>query len=198
MPSGQDQERAAATVATQLQEGRRVCLLFVCTHNARRSQMAQAWATLAFRELPAVSCASCGVERTQCHPSAVASLERAGWKVSPAGDGLSYDIAWPDTDVRCHLSSKLAADALSCSPQPTSEGETVTIAFFICAGDAISQCPRLPGITASLPWHYEDPGHADGTPDEQAAYDNASANIRAGIDALFQRVKQLCDVPSPL
>src|SRR5262245_6983975 len=59
-------------------------LLFVCTHNSRRSQLGQVWAAAAaeYYGVPNVSTYSGGTESTAFNPRAVAALNRAGVEVT--------------------------------------------------------------------------------------------------------------------
>lgn len=170
-------------------------LLFVCTHNARRSQLAQAWGSLIFAGVPALHCASGGAERTRCHPSAVAALRRSGWtvvekplKTSPgATSQVEYTAVWPEPSVACDLSSKTVAEVqqplngASASPAPT-------VALLLCGDDPGSKCPRVPGAAGCFSWQYADPGKSDGALAEAATYDATSTAIREGLVELHANV----------
>jgi hypothetical protein len=59
-------------------------LTFICTHNSRRSHIAQLWAAAgaAYYGVPNVATFSGGTEATAFNPRAVAALERAGFRVA--------------------------------------------------------------------------------------------------------------------
>lgn len=58
-------------------------VLFVCTHNSRRSQLAQVWATLAahWYDLQEIIFHSGGTEVTDVNPRTIHTLERAGFAI---------------------------------------------------------------------------------------------------------------------
>jgi len=68
----------------QLAAGGTVQLVFICTHNSRRSQLAQIWAKTAadYYGLKGVETYSGGTETTAFNPRAVAALRRAGFRIS--------------------------------------------------------------------------------------------------------------------
>ena len=58
-------------------------LIFICTHNSRRSHLSQVWAQVAANYFGyfGVTCYSGGTEATAFFPSAIQALENAGLKV---------------------------------------------------------------------------------------------------------------------
>ncbi len=66
-------------IQMKMEANQSVRLNFICTHNSRRSQLAQVWAHVAAAYYGLeVQCASGGTETTAFYPAAIASLERAG------------------------------------------------------------------------------------------------------------------------
>ena len=66
-----------------IQNDKELNLLFVCTHNSRRSQFAQVWAHLAinyFRHLN-LNSFSCGSEETLIHQNTITALESFGFVI---------------------------------------------------------------------------------------------------------------------
>ena len=61
-------------------------LNFICTHNSRRSQLAQVWAkTISDYYGFNINSFSGGTEVTNCNPRTIASLERMGFTVKNTG-----------------------------------------------------------------------------------------------------------------
>ncbi|MDE0980305.1 MAG: hypothetical protein OSA78_09945, partial [Flavobacteriales bacterium] len=60
-----------------------VHIVFICTHNSRRSQLAQVWAQCIADDLDLnfVRCHSAGTEQTSFHPNAIQALEDRGFVV---------------------------------------------------------------------------------------------------------------------
>nr|MDQ3101538.1 hypothetical protein [Bacteroidota bacterium] len=61
-------------------------LVFICTHNSRRSLLAQVWAATAasFQGLE-VKCWSAGTAQTEVAPPVITALEKAGFQFDGAG-----------------------------------------------------------------------------------------------------------------
>mgnify|MGYP000733479600 CR=1 FL=1 len=74
--------RFASYVASRSHE-ERIALNFICTHNSRRSHLAQIWAATAayYYAIPNIQTFSGGTEATAFNPRAVAAMERAGFKI---------------------------------------------------------------------------------------------------------------------
>src|SRR5580658_8487356 len=83
-----DLQRIAAYVRSQLDAGRPAKLVFICTHNSRRSHISQIWAADAasYYGISGVECFSGGTEGTAFNPRAVAALERAGMKIEKTSE----------------------------------------------------------------------------------------------------------------
>jgi arsenate reductase len=75
-------EEMAQYLREKLSTGQEIRLNFICTHNSRRSQLAQIWAqtAAAYYGIEAF-CYSGGVEVTAFNPRAVAAIHRYGFKV---------------------------------------------------------------------------------------------------------------------
>lgn len=178
---------ALAHDLAQLLRGGRLEVTFICTHNSRRSHLAQVWAQLAAREagLEGVSTYSGGTEVTALNPNVAAALRRAGWSVEALSEGSNpvYAVEAPDaSDSRQRCFSKLHDD--DANPQ---EG----FAAVLTCSSAASECPSLPGAALRRELLYEDPKAFDGTPDEAAAYDACCARISGEMRFLFRRVAEL-------
>jgi arsenate reductase len=150
-----------------------VDLVFICTHNSRRSHMAQVWAQAAARHfgLEGVRTYSGGTEATAFNPAAVAALERAGFGIERRGEGDGDNpvyVVRGEGDLVMECFSKTFTDA----PNPQ-QGFT---AVMTCS-DADQACPIVPGAAHRFAIPYVDPKVADGTPAEAATYDARCAQI---------------------
>jgi len=73
-------------IKTQNEKG--IHLIFICTHNSRRSQFSQIWAqAAAYYYGIKAHCYSGGVEVTAFNEKAVESIKRSGFKVKKEGEG---------------------------------------------------------------------------------------------------------------
>lgn len=161
--------------------GAAASVVFVCTHNSRRSQLAQVWAlAAAWRFGVALDAYSGGTEATAFHPSAVAALERAGVRITieQPGENPVYAVGLGEGPVlRCF------STVHNEPPNPRSEH----VAVMVCAS-ADAACPAVPGASARLALRYDDPKVADGTPDEVRVYDERCAQICREMLETFRRV----------
>jgi hypothetical protein len=73
-------KKLALYIRARIAAGQPAQLTFICTHNSRRSHMAQLWAAVAAASygVEKVSTFSGGTEATAFNPRTVASLQRAG------------------------------------------------------------------------------------------------------------------------
>src|SRR5688572_3267176 len=71
-------------IAQKKEEGKKVSLNFVCTHNSRRSHISQIWAQTAahYYGIGNVETFSGGTEATAFNPRAVEAMKRAGFDVA--------------------------------------------------------------------------------------------------------------------
>ncbi len=153
-------------------EKREARLVFICTHNSRRSQLAQVWSAVAARRhgLDYVRTFSGGTEATAFNPRAVAALERAGLTVTAAlssSDNPVYLVGEGDSPLLACFSKQYAS-----APNPTGQ----FCAIFACTS-ADEACPTVTGSDLRLPLPYEDPKTSDDTDSESATYDQRSAQI---------------------
>ncbi|QDU87042.1 Protein ArsC [Pirellulimonas nuda] len=165
--------------------GKPARLTFICTHNSRRSHMAQLWAAVAAARygVGGVETFSGGTEATAFNPRAVAAMRRAG-----------LEIVGPEAEPNPRYEVRLAAGAtpMACfskvydqSPNPA-EG---FCAVMTCS-HADENCPVVSGADQRLVIEYKDPKAADDTPREAATYDERSAQIAREMLYAFAQVKK--------
>jgi arsenate reductase (thioredoxin) len=180
------QLEALARIVVDLGERATVPMIFICTHNSRRSHISQIMAQVAAREagFEDIETYSGGTEVTAFHPNALAALERRGFRVEveTPGDNPVYALRQGADDHVIHCFSKLAGD--EANPQ---EGY---IAVMTCSS-ASEQCPALDGAVARVSILFEDPGKFDGTPGEAQAYDECCARIGREMRYLFRHAAEL-------
>ena len=158
-----------------------VNLNFICTHNSRRSQLAQLWAQTAayFYNIPA-NCFSGGVEETAFNERAVASIERQGFKVAIQGEeNPQYAVSYAEDAEPLIMFSKLFNDR--------SNPSTAFAAVMTCS-HADENCPLIPGTEKRVPLLYDDPKEYDGTIEESSKYDERSTQIATELFYVFSKV----------
>jgi arsenate reductase (thioredoxin) len=169
----------ANTIRTQLANRGNSDLVFVCTHNSRRSQLAELWMRVAvtFYGISHLTSWSGGTEVTAFNHRMVEALIRAGFDILEDSGGANprYRIRLNgDRSAEPMMFSKKYDDAYN--PQ------TGFIAVMVCS-QADQDCPFVPGASARISLPYEDPKNADDTPGEKAEYDAKVREI--GREVLF-------------
>jgi hypothetical protein len=176
-------EVLAAFIDRKLSAGRPARLTFICTHNSRRSHMAQIWAQTAthYFGVSGVETFSGGSEATAFNPRAVAALKRAGFRIE-AGSGQANPVYGVrlDADGRSMSAFSKVYDQ---PPNPTGG----FCAVMTCA-QADAACPVVLGAEERIAIPYEDPEASDGTDRETAAYDERCHQIAREMLYLFSRV----------
>ncbi|MCB9190557.1 MAG: protein-tyrosine-phosphatase [Flavobacteriales bacterium] len=175
-------EAVAAHITDELNSKKTVNLVFICTHNSRRSQFGQVWAAVAAAHYGVrnVQTFSGGTEETAFNKRAVEAIQRAGLKVSgTVGTNPRYSIRFSDEVGALDCYSK-TFDA-SANPQKG------FIAIMTCS-DADEACPIVPGADFRARITYEDPKVADRTAQEREVYDERCKQIATEMLYLFSKV----------
>lgn len=158
-------EKISSYVSKEVKTRGKSQIVFVCTHNARRSQMAQVQlsAALAHIGIEDVVCLSAGTEKTSVHPNTILSLQEVGFDLSETSEG--YELTSGDLSVL--LSSK-TIDSLDL--------EEGSLAIPVCDA-ADKNCPIVPNVAKRMALTYQDPGYADNTDQASKAYQKALTKI---------------------
>jgi arsenate reductase len=170
-------------VEARLREGRTAELTFICTHNSRRSHMAQIWAQTSaeFFKLPGVRTYSGGTEVAAFHPSAVRAIAQAGFLVDEKGEGKN-----PVYLVR----SGRNAEPMKCFSKLYNDPSNPAgdfCAVMTCA-QAEEACPVVFGATQRISLPYEDPKRFDGTDLQEQKYAERCADIAREMLYAFSHV----------
>jgi hypothetical protein len=172
----------ASKIRTELKSKELLNLLFVCTHNSRRSHMGQIWGTIAARyfDLPLFSF-SAGTEITALHPNVIQMLINEGFEVKSLKDEMNpeINISYGSEDsIACF--SKLIDDAHN--PKDN------FYALMMCT-DAEANCPFVPGAISRVGIPFNDPKAFDGTSQVMKAYSSTMMEIGIQILYLFKQIK---------
>ena len=170
-------------VRTHLQKHQHAKLIFVCTHNSRRSQLGQLWFKViaAHYGIDHIYTYSGGTESTAFNHRMVHAVKEAGFDVTlqSEGENPEYLFKLDGTDSGDLLFSKVYHHEYN--PQ------TDFIAVMVCS-EADEGCPFVAGATARISLPYKDPKAFDNTPDEAKAYSDKVLEI--GRELIYT-VKQL-------
>lgn len=165
-------KETADYLADDLKARKPANLVFICTHNSRRSHMSQVWLSAAavYYGLTNVHAYSGGVEVTACNARTVAAMRRAGLSVVTTTEGKNpvYLAQYAEDLPPLELYSK----NYKAKGNPKSGYVAV-----MCCADADRRCPVVSGSDLRIPLHYADPKDFDGTSEEPAAYDTRCKQI---------------------
>ncbi len=175
----------ASFIRTKIKAGEVAQLIFICTHNSRRSHMSQLWARVAadYYGVPHVHTYSGGTEATAFNPRAVNALRRAGFGVETmsGGENPHYQVSYSPDTLAQEAFSKKYDDAVNPSRN---------FAAIMTCSQADKNCPFVPGATVRVAIPYEDPKAADGTPEEVARYDERSQQIATEMMYCFSQINE--------
>ena len=153
-------------------------LNFICTHNSRRSQLAQVWAKIisdyyGFN----INSFSGGTEVTNCNPRTIASFERMGFKVeNPGGENPHYELTYHEKRRPIIVYSKTFDDA--------SNPKNNFAAVMTCT-NADENCPIISGAEKRISLPFEDPKIYDNSNQESEKYDERSIQIATEMKYVF-------------
>ncbi len=168
-----DLAKVADYVRTRLSQKDKAKLIFICTHNSRRSHLSQIWAQVAaiYYSIQDIETYSGGTEATAFHRNAISALQRSGLRIL-APDPL---VTNPHYHVYCaeDLEPMVCFSKVYDAPPNPTQGYC---AIMTCA-QADDACPLVTGCDLRVPIRYEDPKIADGTERETQAYDERCAQI---------------------
>lgn len=175
----------ASYVSNQAAAKKEAKLIFICTHNSRRSHLSQIWAHVAakYYHINTVKTYSGGTEATAFNPRAVEALKRAGFKVLNLSDvkNPTYHVAYNGTDT--------AITAFSKKYDDVSNPQSDFCAVMTCS-QADKVCPFVKGQSLRVSVPYEDPKAFDGTPEESKMYDERCKQIATEMFYVFSLIKK--------
>ena len=171
-------------IQESLQKDTTVQLTYICTHNSRRSHMAQLWAAVAahYYGVKGVKTYSGGTETTAFNQRSVACLQRQGFEITrlTESDNAQYTVRFSPAVPAITAFSKVYNN--SNNPQ------NGFIAVMTCS-HADEACPVVIGANKRVAIPYIDPKISDGTTLESQTYYDRSAQIATEAFYVFKRVK---------
>ncbi len=160
-------------------------LLFICTHNSRRSLLAQVWAQVAAHHYDFfdVTTYSGGTETTSFYPSAIRALQIQGLLVNKISKNENpiYTVKYSESVHPIICYSKKYNDFFN----PKNN-----FAAIMTCNHADQNCPRIPNSDEIIPIYYKDPKLTDGSQNEQEKYLERSAQICREMFYIFSKAKK--------
>ncbi len=158
---------------------------FVCTHNSRRSHLAQIWAqTMAYYfNINNVFCYSAGTEATAIFPMIIETLQNTGFHISGLSNNTNpiYAIKYAPDEPAIVGFSKTLKHLFN----PTSE-----FAAVMTCSDADKECPIIEGAEQRIAVTYNDPKIFDNTSEQQQKYHERSVQIASEMYYVFSQIRK--------
>ncbi len=158
-------------------------LNLICTHNSRRSHLAQVWAqtAAAYYGIEKVFCYSGGTESTALYPMVAETLKDSGFSIQILTEGKNpvYAIKFAENEHPVIGFSKLYNDDFN----PEDE-----FAAIMTCSQADGGCPFISGAEKRIPITFDDPKAFDNTPQQKEKYQERSLQIATEMFYIFSQI----------
>lgn len=166
---------------------RNTSILFVCTHNSRRSHLAQVWFQVAsyYYGLPKFYTYSGGTEATAVSKKAIDALERSGLQFEEK-PGLDSNNPMLEAKLGFNIPSvELFSKVYEHEVNPKED----FIAVMVCS-EADKSCPIVHGADSRIALPFDDPRYSDNLASEKVTYDKTNKLIASEMFYLVEKVKK--------
>lgn len=157
-------------------------LVYVCTHNSRRSHLGQVWAAVAasFYNISNVQTFSGGTEATAFNPNAIKAVTAAGFTVKKTTETNNpvYEVYFAE-DKFTTCFSKVYNHEIN---------PVQNFAAIMTCSDAEDNCPFIPGCDLRIGTTYNDPKAFDNTILQDEKYTERSNQIAMECLYVFSKV----------
>ncbi len=158
-------------------------LIFICTHNSCRSQIAQLWVQIAthYYGITDLQAFSGGTEVSAFNPKAINTLARAGLKIKSCSTGTNpiYHVTYGFRISPIEMFSKTYQDP--SNPQNN-------FCTILTCESADRNCPIITNSDDRFVLYYKDPKEFDNTPREKLIYDTTCRQISREICYIFSNL----------
>ncbi|MEK6781886.1 MAG: protein-tyrosine-phosphatase [Bacteroidota bacterium] len=177
-------QQLTSFIQSKINAKKEVYLNFICTHNSRRSHIAQLWAQAAayYYGVSAIECFSGGTEATAFNPRAVKAMQDVGFHIlkTNESDNPVYEVRFADQVKPITTFSKKYDDPFN---------HNMDFAAIMTCSHADENCPLVVGASARIAITYDDPKEFDNSPVETARYKERVQQIGAEILYVFSLLK---------
>jgi len=177
-------EKISTYIAQKRERQEDLNLVYICTHNSRRSHFGQVWARIAadYYAVPKIFTFSGGTEATAFHPNAIAALRSTGLKVQQ----VTSDNTNPHYEVR-HGDMASPSLCFSKTYDHPANPQKDFAAIMTCS-DAEENCPFIPGVDLRIATTYDDPKVFDGSNIQEQKYDERCRQIAMETLYVFSKL----------
>lgn len=158
-------------------------LVYICTHNSRRSHFGQVWAHIAsvYYNIANLHSFSGGTETTAFNTNAINALSRIGFVIKPLTEEKNtiFRLYYDEKNKPIECFSKVYNHTIN----PTN-----SFAAIMTCGDAEENCPFIAGAEVRISTTYDDPKTVDNTPLQDAKYDEGCKQIALETFYVFSKL----------
>ena len=175
-------------VANKMKAGQKAELIYICTHNSRRSHFGQIWAKTAaeYYGFENVITYSGGTEATAFNPNAIRAIQNAGFKIEKDNylNNPGYTVHFQES-----------GDTILCFSKKYNDVANPHYGFcaIITCNEADSACPFVPGADVRISTPYNDPKAFDNTPEQDAGYRERCKQIATETLYAFSLIKRMLE-----
>ena len=170
-------------IESKQKENKPTSLVYICTHNSRRSHFGQVWAHVAanYYNIDDVNSYSGGTEATAYNMNAINALKRIGFDIKPINNekNSTYHLHFDESKKPIVCFSKV----YDHETNPKQE-----FAAIMTCSDAEENCPFIPGTELKIGTTYNDPKEFDNTPLQDAKYDERCRQIALETFYVFSKL----------
>jgi hypothetical protein len=164
-------------------ENETVSLIFVCTHNSRRSVFAEVWASVFIEHFNlSLQAYSGGTEVTAVHQNTLDCLASLGFD-------LTYDSSATNPTIDIRVSETKSFTTFSKVYNDEFNAQSHFFALMMCQ-HAAEHCPFIPNALGRINLPYKDPKAFDFTPLKQQKYQETALLIGSEFAYLFEQIKK--------
>lgn len=183
----EDRKKLLAKITSYIvlkqKENATINLVYICTHNSRRSHFGQIWAKVAaeYYGIQHISTYSGGTEATAFNLNAINALKRVGFKIESDTENNNphYKVFYDEQSAFIDCFSKVYDHPKN--PQKK-------FAAIMTCSDAEENCPFIPGVELRIGTTYDDPKAFDNTEFQEAKYDERCRQIALETFYVFSKV----------
>ncbi len=176
-------EKLTNYIRLKQSENNPIHLVYICTHNSRRSHFAQIWSRVAadYYKIKNIHTYSGGTETTAFNINAIQSLVRFGFEINSKKDSLNpiNEVFYDSNKIPIICFSKLYNHLTN----PIND-----FAAIMTCNDVEQNCPFIPNANFRLLTHYSDPKEFDFTSLQDIKYDERCKEIALETFYIFSLV----------
>lgn len=173
----------SAYIKEQRQKNQVINLVYICTHNSRRSHLGQVWGAVAanYYGISGINTYSGGTEATAFNPNAIKALKTTGFEITELTQGQNsrYLVSFGN-----ELSTTCFSKVYDDKENPSDN----FVAIMTCS-HAEENCPYIPGVDLRIGITYDDPKDFDGTPQQDEKYLERSNQLALENLYVFSQIK---------